>query len=122
MAATVFFCPDTDDAALPERLARQEIHPTGPFFGAGTSPVTDDVLALENTVAEQAEGLVERLARFGLDNQRRSLRLHVRELVSEWLEEGSLRLTFALPSGAFATSVLRELVQLRESADALPVE
>ncbi|MBP9046349.1 MAG: tRNA pseudouridine(13) synthase TruD [Moraxellaceae bacterium] len=117
-----FFCPDADDAALPERLARQEIHPTGPFFGAGTSPVTDDVLALENTVAEQAEGLVERLARFGLDNQRRSLRLHVRELVSEWLEEGSLRLTFALPSGAFATSVLRELVQLRESADALPVE
>ena len=61
-------------------------------------------------------------ARFGLDNQRRALRLHVVDLVSEWLDEGSLRLSFALPSGAFATSVLRELVQLRESADAIPVE
>lgn len=117
-----FFRPDTGDAALPERLARQEIHPTGALFGAGTSPVTDDVLMLENAVAAQAGELVERLARFGLDNQRRALRLHVRELGSEWQEEGSLRLTFALPSGAFATSVLRELVQLRESADALPVE
>lgn len=117
-----FFRPDADDAALPERLARQEIHPTGPLFGAGTSPVTDDVLALEERVAAEAEGLVERLARFGVDNQRRALRLHVADLVSEWLEEGSLRLRFALPSGAFATSVLRELVQLRESADAVPVE
>lgn len=117
-----FFRPDAGDAALPERLARQEIHPTGPLFGAGTSPVTDDVLALEEAVAAQADGLVERLARFGLDNQRRALRLHVRDLVSEWPEEGTLRVTFALPSGAFATSVLRELVQLRESADALPVE
>jgi tRNA pseudouridine13 synthase len=117
-----FFRPDADDAALPERLVRQDIHPTGPLFGAGTSPVTDDVLALEEAVAAQAEGLVERLARFGLDHQRRALRLHVGDLVSEWPEEGTLRLTFALPSGAFATSVLRELVQLRESADALPVE
>jgi tRNA pseudouridine13 synthase len=117
-----FFKPEPDDAALPERVRQQELHPTGPLFGAGTSPVTDEVLALETTVAAQAEGLVERLARFGLDNQRRALRLHVRDLVSEWLEEGSLRVTFALPSGAFATSVLRELVQLRESADALPVE
>lgn len=117
-----FFRPDAGDAALPERLTRQDIHPTGPLFGAGTSPVTDEVLALEEAVAAQADGLVERLARFGLDNQRRALRLHVRDLVSEWPEEGTLRVTFALPSGAFATSVLRELVQLRESADALPVE
>jgi len=117
-----FFHPETGDDALNERLVRQEIHPTGPLFGAGTSPVTDEVLALETNVAVETEGLTERLARFGVDNQRRALRLHVMDLVREWPEEGSLRLSFALPSGAFATSVLRELVQLRESADALPVE
>lgn len=117
-----FFRPDADDAALTERLHRQEIHPSGPLFGASTSPVTGEVLALEDRIAADTDGLVERLAAFGVDNQRRALRLHVVDLVSEWLDEGSLRLSFALPSGAFATSVLRELVQLRESADAIPVE
>lgn len=117
-----FFRPEPGDEALNERLARQEIHPTGPLYGAGTSPVTDDVLALEERVAAEAEGLAGKLARFGVDNLRRALRLHVADLVREWPEEGSLRLSFALPSGAFATSVLRELVQLRESADAVPVE
>ena len=127
-----FFCPDADDAALPARLAALDIHPTGPLPGRGTPAITDEVLALETAVLQSAENLLAGLAHFGVEAQRRALRLKVSNLVWQWQNENrqdengqdnsSLHLAFALPSGAFATSVLRELVQLRESVDAIPVE
>ncbi len=117
-----FFRPEPGDAALPERLLKMEIHATGPMPGRGESAVSDEVLALEQSVLQPATELLAGLARFGVDAQRRALRLKVSDLSWAWLDESSLHLAFALPSGAFATSVLRELVQLRDAANAIPVE
>ncbi|MDP2228275.1 MAG: tRNA pseudouridine(13) synthase TruD [Moraxellaceae bacterium] len=118
-----FFRPEADDEALPSRIQAQELHPTGPLFGRGVPAVTEDVLALEQTVSALTEGLAERLGAFGLEAQRRALRLRVGDLHWEHGADGSLHLSFALPSGAFATSVLRELAQLRESGlHEVPVE
>jgi tRNA pseudouridine13 synthase len=117
-----FFRPEPGDAALLERLVRMEIHATGPMPGRGESAVSDEVLALEQAVLQPAADLLTGLSRFGVDAQRRALRLKVSDLEWQWLDESSLHLAFALPSGAFATSVLRELVQLREAANAIPVE
>ncbi|MGH8492627.1 MAG: tRNA pseudouridine(13) synthase TruD [Moraxellaceae bacterium] len=117
-----FFRPDAGDEALPARVAAQELHPTGPLPGRGEAVVEADVLALESAILQAAEDLRVALARFGVDAQRRALRLKVSDLVWEWRDESSLHLAFALPSGAFATSVLRELVQLRDSGNAIPVE
>lgn len=118
-----FFRPEADDAALPARLAALELHPTGPLFGRGRPAVSDEVLALEEGVAALAGELADRLGAFGAEAQRRALRLRVAELAWQHGEDGSLRLTFALPSGAFATSVLRELARLRESGlHEIPVE
>lgn len=117
-----FFRPEADDAAITPRVQQQEIHPTGPLPGRGQSAVSDEVLALEQDVLQPAETLLQALERFGVDGQRRALRLRVADLQWDRPDSGSLRLRFALPSGAFATSLLRELVQLRESANAIPVE
>lgn len=117
-----FFRPEAGDAALAERLQAQEIHPSGPMPGQGVPVVSEEVAALEQEVLQPAQEQLAALARFGVDAQRRSLRLKVSDLQWEWLDESSLRLGFALPSGAFATSVLRELTQLRDSANAIPVE
>ncbi len=117
-----FFRPDAGDAALLERLAKMEIHATGPMPGRGEPAVSDEVLALEQAVLQPAADLLVGLSRFGVDAQRRALRLQVSDLAWQWLDESSLHLAFALPSGAFATSVLRELVQLRDAANAIPVE
>lgn len=117
-----FFRPEPDDAALPVRLAALELHPTGPLFGKGAPAVAGEVLALEEGVAAAAGGMVPALAACGLEAQRRALRLRVGGLGWQW-EGDDLVLDFELASGAFATSVLRELVTLRGEGDgALPVE
>jgi tRNA pseudouridine13 synthase len=117
-----FFRPDAADAAIAERMQAQEIHPSGPMPGQGVPVVAEEVAALEAEVLQPAQELLVALGRFGVDAQRRALRLKVSDLQWEWRDDGSLRLGFALPSGAFATSVLRELTQLRDSANAIPVE
>jgi tRNA pseudouridine13 synthase len=55
--------------------------------------------------------LVEGLEREGLSQERRALRLRVRSL--EWINAGAaaLQLSFTLEPGAYATTVLREVVQ-----------
>lgn len=118
-----FFRPEPDDTALPARLAGLELHPTGPLFGRGRAAVEAEVLALEQAVAARTEGLAEALEKAGLDAQRRALRLRVDGFEWSWPAADVLELRFALTSGAFATSVLRELAELR-GADAgdMPVE
>jgi tRNA pseudouridine13 synthase len=49
--------------------------------------------------------------RIRLRHERRALRLIIDELVWSWVEPGCLELSFSLPAGTYATSVLRELVQ-----------
>ena len=118
-----FFRPQPDDAGLSERLARMEVHPTGPLYGRGNPVVSEDVLALEQRMAEASDGMVAALEASGLEAQRRALRLQAAELEWDWLEDNILQLRFTLASGAFATSILRELLQLRGSESAaLPEE
>lgn len=117
-----FFRPEPGDDALPARLAALELHATGPMPGRGEPAVSAEVQDLEQGVLAPAADLLAGLSRFGVDAQRRALRLKVTDLTWAWRDDSSLHLSFALPSGAFATSVLRELVQLRESANAIPVE
>jgi tRNA pseudouridine13 synthase len=50
------------------------------------------------------------LAQLGLDADRRALRLAVDGLEWQWFED-ALEVTFALTAGAYATSVLREVVR-----------
>jgi tRNA pseudouridine13 synthase len=51
------------------------------------------------------------LAEAGLVQERRSLRLPIGAPVWSWPEPDCLELSFSLPAGAYATSVLRELVR-----------
>jgi tRNA pseudouridine13 synthase len=104
-----FFRAETIDQALIERCDRLDLHPTGPLWGRGEPPTGAEVRALEESVAVSLPGWVEGLARFGLAQERRALRLPVRDLA--WgLSPAGLDLGFTLPAGAYATAVLRELI------------
>ena len=59
-------------------------------------------------MATRAGDLADGLARAGLKQERRSLRLVVRELVWRWLD-ADLELAFFLPAGSYATVVLQAL-------------
>ena len=45
------------------------------------------------------------------DGQRRPLRIPIKEAVLAPLDEAAFRVDFVLPSGSFATAVLREIVK-----------
>ncbi len=111
------FTAEVGDDALAERLATLDIHPTGAMWGRGELMTTADAAEVERRETEPYAAWREGLERFGLDQERRSLRLPVREMAWRQIDDGDVEFSFALPSGSFATAVLRELVQLRQGFD-----
>lgn len=105
-----YFLVEAIDADLLRRVAEHDIHPTGPLAGQGDSPVQGACRALEAAVLADFETLVSGLAAAGLKQERRALRLSVGDLHWQWPDDTSLELSFTLPAGSYATSVLRELV------------
>lgn len=105
-----FFRVDQVDEAIAQRSRQLEIHPTGPLWGRGIPAVGSQALALEEEVLA-SEGLWRAgLEGVGLEQDRRALRIRVTRLQWEFVSPAELRLSFELPPGAFATSVLREIV------------
>ena len=105
-----YFVAGTIDQELERRIEAQDVHPTGPLAGRGEVPVKGDCLRLEETCLAPFETWRHGLDAAGLRHERRALRLIIDELVWSWVEPGCLELNFSLPAGAYATSVLRELV------------
>jgi tRNA pseudouridine13 synthase len=97
------------DENLAGRVERLEVHPTGTLWGRGTLPSRGAVLEIESAVAERFGPESRLCERAGLRQERRSLRLTVREPRCE-VEAEAVVLRFSLTRGGFATAVLRELV------------
>jgi tRNA pseudouridine13 synthase len=108
------FAFDPDDGSIPDRVAAMRIHPSGPLPGRACRSLEpdDQVGELEKTMLAPWHEWIDGLARFGLDADRRALRLVVEGLSSEW-SGSDLVLRFSLPAGAYATTVLRELLRDR---------
>ncbi|KJV37001.1 tRNA pseudouridine(13) synthase TruD [Luteibacter yeojuensis] len=104
-----WFGPEAFNDTLAERLARFDIHPTGPLWGSGATPAGGDVAELETAVAARDEDLATGLAGARMDHERRALRLKPADFAWRWLDDGALEVSFALPAGAYATTVIREL-------------
>lgn len=105
------FGPLPFDETLASRLAAHDIHPTGPLWGRGVLRSEDAVRAVEAAVAVAEPELADGLARAGLEQERRALRLGVVDLQWEWEDAATLLLAFGLESGAYATTVLGELAE-----------
>lgn len=106
------FVADTVDATIEQRLAAFDIHPTGPLWGRGTSMARDQALALEQSALADYATFRTGLEHAGLSQERRALRLTVADLTWEFIAGETIQLSFSLPAGTYATSVLRELVQI----------
>jgi len=106
------FMYDPEDATIGPRLAELDIHPTGPLCGRPSRALqaaTSARFIEDQTLAAWGEWM-DGLARFGLDADRRALRLGVTDMRWTW-EGDSLELGFSLVAGAYATAVLREIVR-----------
>ncbi len=95
------------------RYAKGDIHPQGPIFGPKMRPAGDAARALELEVLADSgidEELLNALGREA-PGARRDLWLTPTDMSAEFLSDGSLRLAFSLPAGAYATQLLRELTR-----------
>ena len=96
------------------RADRFEISPTGPLFGSRAPWATGEPGEIERSVVAELGTTPELLSKAGAEcgfrGERRALRVRLNDLA--WSLDGSvLTLSFWLPPGSYATSVLREVVK-----------
>ncbi len=94
---------------IDKRVLIGHLHPTGPLWGRGRPTCLAEALAFELGVLEGDDLWKAGLEKAGMEQERRALRLPVKKLRWQWLDNKTLQLQFVLPPGAYATSVLREI-------------
>jgi tRNA pseudouridine13 synthase len=104
------FAVDTVDESLEGRMARLDVHPTGPMWGKGDLPTRARVGDLERRIGGEIGEAAALVIAAGMTQERRSLRLAVRELSWQW-DGADVVLRFWLTRGSFATTVLREIFE-----------
>ena len=105
-----FPLPDLEEESL-KRLQSREICLTAPLWGAGELTCESDAKAYETEALQSYKELQNGLAKNGLKQERRPLLLVVQQLSSKWIDDQTVCIDFYLPSGCYATSILRELIQ-----------
>ncbi len=98
------------------RVTAGQLHPTGPLWGRGRPISLAEAQAFELGVLEDESLWKAGLEKAGMEQERRSLRLAVKKMEWHWLDTSTLQLQFALPPGAYATSVLREIAKTTNAA------
>lgn len=106
--------PVQDAAAEQPRCAAFEISPTAPIFGTRVPLASGAPGAIERRVLEEAALEPDAFAAgpgLAFRGQRRSVRIPIREFSVAPVDSTALRFEFVLPSGCFATCVLREIMK-----------
>jgi tRNA pseudouridine13 synthase len=106
-----FFKINTVDQTLVERVKVMDVHPSGLLYGRNNTSALCDVgeaSCLEQQVLIDYAEWKTGLDRFDLQAGRRSLRARVMDLNWQWRSESELELSFLLPPGTYATTLLKE--------------
>ena len=106
---------DDGSSDLDERIRNKEIHPTALLWGEGELRTEAEASELENRIVDENPIFKEGLCQFKVQQMRRSLRVLPKNMTWQ-LQNDDLLLSFDLPSGCYATMVLRELLEAEEQA------
>ncbi len=99
-----------------ERLQCQDIQISAPLVGEGELVSSGKTRELEQGVLAEFENWQTMLAEHGLKQERRSI--HLLPVNMTWQQQQQdVHVSFDLPTGCFATSVLRECIQIREQIE-----
>lgn len=112
-----FFIELPETANSVERLSTGDINITAPLWGKGEIVSQDQAALFEQQVTQQYPDICNGLVALGLKQERRSIHLQPKDM--QWkIDNDKLTVSFELPSGCFATSVMREIVSpLSENND-----
>jgi tRNA pseudouridine13 synthase len=106
-----WFVAQTDELALLQaRLENGEINVTAPMMGDSPLGTQFKALEFEQECLENWSEFYDLFKKERVETARRSLLLRADQLNWQWLDCHSLELDFYLPSGCYATSVIRELI------------
>ncbi|WP_375057248.1 tRNA pseudouridine(13) synthase TruD [Zobellella sp. DQSA1] len=96
--------------AMQERFADGDIRLSAPLWGRGRLPSQGRAAELEQVALSGQELYCAGLEANGLKQERRALLLKPEQM--QWQQQDdALRLSFWLPAGSYATSVVRELIK-----------
>ncbi len=96
------------DETIPKRVSEQDLSPTSVLWGRGKELIAMEALNVQQQALQGFELWCERLEQ-GLERAYRANRLQVDDFSWQW-QGNCLCLRFQLTPGAYATSVLRELI------------
>jgi tRNA pseudouridine13 synthase len=105
---SIFVCDDADPV-LVQRIKEKDISPASPLPGKTKNKVNAKAEALINEVYDEWRPWLAGLEQYGLEEAWRANILHVSQLEYE-VHDNTIKLSFSLPVGSYATVVLRELV------------
>lgn len=111
-----FFCCKNIDQEILQRLSSGDIQISAPMWGAG--PLATQLAAnqFEQHIAQNNLLETQALVSLGLKQERRAINLLPQNM--HWqIQPQQLTITFELPAGAFATSVLREIVNTQPALE-----
>jgi tRNA pseudouridine13 synthase len=106
-----------EDASVEQpRYEAQEISFTAPMYGSKMWAATGEAAALEAEILAESPVTLEQFDAFGMDGTRRLGRLLLQDCTVEANEElQGVTISFFLPKGAFATTILREVMKVDEA-------
>lgn len=111
-----FVAKDDELSVLQQRITQKELNITALLPGIGDAGTQNDALLFEQGILTQHKDLVSLLLRERVESARRAMLVMPGNLQWEWQDEVTLSLSFWLPAGSFATSVVRELMRVENNA------
>jgi len=104
------FVAETLDSEISQRLQNNELDVALPMFGTDGLQTLSTARDVEDKIITQHNELCSGLLDAGLERHARRARVVPKDLNWESVSDSSIRITFSLPSGSYATALLRELV------------
>ncbi|HAU1271213.1 TPA: tRNA pseudouridine(13) synthase TruD [Legionella pneumophila] len=107
---SVFVNDKSMDEQLLQRIGEKDVSPASPLPGRSKNLVKGTALQIINEVYAEWSAWLDGLEKNGLEEAWRANILYP-EQIEYRINQGTVELSFVLPAGAYATVVLRELVQ-----------
>lgn len=107
-----FFCwqDEVTRVETEARLVANDVQLTAPLWGRGEPISQLEAREFETLALQPFDEFKDGLERAGLKQERRALLLKPEQLTWQW-QETQLTVSLRLPTGTFATSVMRELIR-----------
>ena len=112
------FLYQASESSIQQRFIDKDLDITAPMWGAGELMTQGQAQVVEQDIADQHSAFCQGLPRFGLKQERRRIRLTISntdfEIMPTTNKTQQVKVSFFLPAGSYATTVLRELLDYQD--------